>query len=160
MSPSRLMAIMDPLLNTGFLWRCLAAYAGIRADDDTVHDQIEVTRVTQSDDRSLASKQSAIDPADMLASSFVPSNTDDTSKSRANAIRDDQYYARLGLLMRIIENSIIAQYVSIAQVKSWARDKLFYFENCVNQLCPIILTCRRCVLRMKSFDNFRRPISL
>ena len=33
LSPSRLMAVMDPLLNTGFLWRCLAAYAGIKGDD-------------------------------------------------------------------------------------------------------------------------------
>ncbi len=27
-SPSRLMSVMDPLLNLGVLWRCLAAYSG------------------------------------------------------------------------------------------------------------------------------------
>jgi acetyl esterase/lipase len=31
LSPSRLLAVMDPLLNTGILWRCLAAYCGIDA---------------------------------------------------------------------------------------------------------------------------------
>jgi hypothetical protein len=29
LSPSRLLSIMDPLLNYGILWRCLAAYCGI-----------------------------------------------------------------------------------------------------------------------------------
>ena len=29
LSPSRLMSVMDPLLNMGILWRCLAAYCGI-----------------------------------------------------------------------------------------------------------------------------------
>jgi hypothetical protein len=29
LSPSRLLSIMDPLLNLGILWRCLAAYVGI-----------------------------------------------------------------------------------------------------------------------------------
>lgn len=29
LSPSRLMSIMDPVLNFGILWRCLAAYCGI-----------------------------------------------------------------------------------------------------------------------------------
>jgi hypothetical protein len=38
MSPSRLMAVMDPLLNTGVLWRCLAAYAGITPDNDPPQD--------------------------------------------------------------------------------------------------------------------------
>ena len=35
------MAIMDPLLNTGFLWRCLAAYAGIKSDTETTTEQTE-----------------------------------------------------------------------------------------------------------------------
>jgi len=29
LSPSRLLSVMDPLLNLGILWRCLAAYCGI-----------------------------------------------------------------------------------------------------------------------------------
>lgn len=29
LSPSRLLSVMDPLLNLGILWRCLAAYSGI-----------------------------------------------------------------------------------------------------------------------------------
>jgi hypothetical protein len=39
MSPSRLLAIMDPLLNTGFLWRCLAAYSGIKSDQELSQDE-------------------------------------------------------------------------------------------------------------------------
>ena len=34
------MAIMDPLINTGFLWRCLAAYAGIKSDTKPPHDEL------------------------------------------------------------------------------------------------------------------------
>lgn len=34
-SPSRLMSIMDPLLNLGILWRCLAAYSGIDFKKET-----------------------------------------------------------------------------------------------------------------------------
>jgi len=34
-SPSRLMSVMDPLLNLGVLWRCLAAYSGIDYKKET-----------------------------------------------------------------------------------------------------------------------------
>lgn len=34
-SPSRLMSVMDPLLNLGILWRCLAAYSGIDYKKET-----------------------------------------------------------------------------------------------------------------------------
>ena len=49
MSPSRLMAIMDPLLNTGFLWRCLAAYAGIKSDNEPPQDEISSATITTTD---------------------------------------------------------------------------------------------------------------
>ena len=35
LSPSRLMSVMDPLLNLGVLWRCLAAYCGIDYKKET-----------------------------------------------------------------------------------------------------------------------------
>jgi acetyl esterase/lipase len=35
LSPSRLLAMMDPLLNMGILWRCLAAYCGIDPKTET-----------------------------------------------------------------------------------------------------------------------------
>ena len=35
LSPSRLMSVMDPLLNLGILWRCLAAYCGIDFKTET-----------------------------------------------------------------------------------------------------------------------------
>ena len=52
MSPSRLMAIMDPLLNTGFLWRCLAAYAGIRSDNEPPNDELPKKTLVPSTEHS------------------------------------------------------------------------------------------------------------
>ncbi|CAF3726749.1 unnamed protein product, partial [Rotaria sp. Silwood1] len=46
LSPSRLLAIMDPLLNTSFLWRCLAAYAGIKADNKSPNDDLSSATAT------------------------------------------------------------------------------------------------------------------
>lgn len=43
------MAIMDPLLNTGFLWRCLAAYAGIKSDNEPPNDEISSATITTTD---------------------------------------------------------------------------------------------------------------
>jgi hypothetical protein len=43
------MAIMDPLLNTGFLWRCLAAYAGIKSDNEPPQDEISSATITTTD---------------------------------------------------------------------------------------------------------------
>ena len=36
MSPSRLLALMDPLLNLGILFRCVAAYCGFDAESDKI----------------------------------------------------------------------------------------------------------------------------
>jgi hormone-sensitive lipase len=50
LSPSRLMSVMDPLLNLGILWRCLAAYCGIdfksfdSADSDSLKRLLEVNK--------------------------------------------------------------------------------------------------------------------
>ena len=52
MSPSRLMAIMDPLLNTGFLWRCLAAYAGVKSDNEPPHDELPKKNLVPSTEHS------------------------------------------------------------------------------------------------------------
>ena len=74
MSPSRLMAIMDPLLNTGFLWRCLAAYAGIQSDSEQPQDEITSNTVTTTADPPAPRKESFHDPEHM---------------------REDTYFARL-----------------------------------------------------------------
>ena len=70
MSPSRLMAIMDPLLNTGFLWRCLAAYAGVKSDSEPPQDEL---------------------PKKTLATS--------TEHSTNDLSPEDTYYARLADIM-------------------------------------------------------------
>ena len=67
------MAIMDPLLNTGFLWRCLAAYAGIKSDTEQPQDEISSATITTTD-TPTARKQSFHDPDHM---------------------REDTYFARL-----------------------------------------------------------------
>lgn len=69
MSPSRLMAVMDPLISTGFLWRCLAAYAGIKSDDQPPRDELPPTAGEPTDD----------DPP------------------RSEQMQEDTYYTRLGL---------------------------------------------------------------
>lgn len=43
LSPSRVMSVMDPLLNTGFLWRCLAAYAGIKFNDHLSNGELSAS---------------------------------------------------------------------------------------------------------------------
>jgi len=56
LSPSRLMAVMDPLLNLGILWRCLAAYCGIDFKAETekyktflnLHDAPDIIKSKQS----------------------------------------------------------------------------------------------------------------
>jgi hypothetical protein len=95
MSPSRLMAIMDPLLNTGFLWRCLAAYAGIKADDEPPHDELESANDTSSE------KQDKIDNLISTTEQIVPdpdsSSSNEQNPKRSAYIRGDTYYARLGI---------------------------------------------------------------
>lgn len=86
MSPSRLMAIMDPLLNTGFLWRCLAAYAGIKADSKPPRDNLEANTVVTSND-SVAEKE-RIDNVLSSPGQLVPDS---------NYIRGNTYYTRLGI---------------------------------------------------------------
>ncbi len=90
MSPSRLMAIMDPLLNTGFLWRCLAAYAGIKADDEPPHDELESATVTN---QNLTSSSDQIVPE-----SDTSSNNEQNLKS-SEYIRGDTYYSQLGIFL-------------------------------------------------------------
>ncbi len=91
MSPSRLMAIMDPLLNTGFLWRCLAAYAGIKADDEPPHDDLESVTVA---DLNKSSIQSSPDQ-------MVP-DLDDNKQNlkQSEYIRGDKYYSQLGIFKK------------------------------------------------------------
>ncbi|CAM4904213.1 unnamed protein product [Rotaria socialis] len=64
MSPSRLMAMMDPLLNTNFLWRCVAAYAGIQCDGESHNDELSSTRVSTDNrfDEMQASNSKRLSP--------------------------------------------------------------------------------------------------
>ncbi len=92
MSPSRLMAIMDPLLNTGFLWRCLAAYAGIKADDEPPHDELESAAVTDQNDSSPG-KRSKLD-------NVRPELDKELSPKHSEYIRGDTYYTQLGIFKK------------------------------------------------------------
>ncbi|CAF0735197.1 unnamed protein product [Adineta steineri] len=99
MSPSRLMAIMDPLLNTGFLWRCLAAYAGIKADDEPPHDELESASINDQNDSSIGKRRKI---AHSISSSGpIPSKSDSLSNNeiRPEYIRGDTYYTQLGDIM-------------------------------------------------------------
>lgn len=80
MSPSRLMAIMDPLLNTGFLWRCLAAYAGIKVDNEPPQDELTSTKESQ----------------------IKPEQQQQPKAQASGQMREDTYYARLCILLPII----------------------------------------------------------
>ena len=91
MSPSRLMAIMDPLLNTGFLWRCLAAYAGIKADDEPPHDDLEAAASNNPNKMSTPPLPEQVLP---------DSKKTKEDLERLGTARDDRYYSRLGIFSR------------------------------------------------------------
>jgi hypothetical protein len=78
------MAIMDPLLNTGFLWRCLGAYAGIKADDEPPQDEISPASVTTPEKRRKLD-QDITSPSQLVPDEDQPSDH----------MRKDTYYARL-----------------------------------------------------------------
>ncbi|CAF1151653.1 unnamed protein product, partial [Adineta ricciae] len=91
MSPSRLMAIMDPLLNTGFLWRCLAAYAGIKADNEPPEDELTSTKDSQiTPGKDL---QNNVDSPS--ARQTDPEQQSQPKVQASGRMREDTYYARL-----------------------------------------------------------------
>ncbi len=92
MSPSRLMAIMDPLINTGFLWRCLAAYAGIKSDDEPPHDELSAATIATDN---LPEKRRKTDSVDS-SSNQIPSNEEQTLP-HSEQMSEDTYYARLSI---------------------------------------------------------------
>ena len=108
------MAVMDPLLNTGFLWRCLAAYAGIKGDDEEPHDELESATVTQSDD-SASEKQRKVDNVMSLPDQSVPepsvASIHKSNPLRPEYIRDDKYYTRLGTRKSFTEATSIVSAV-------------------------------------------------
>lgn len=97
MSPSRLMAIMDPLLNTGFLWRCLAAYAGIRSDnDERPHDELENPLATVSNKiESSSENQHTSLPGQNISQTDSVVKHEQIPKS-SEYTRGDTYYLQLG----------------------------------------------------------------
>ena len=78
MSPSRLMAIMDPLLNTGFLWRSLSAYAGIK--DDQIESVAKTTNTKEN-------------PSSQIVSD---------SNKKTKFLRGNPYYTQLGFMINKI----------------------------------------------------------
>lgn len=103
MSPSRLMAIMDPLLNTGFLWRCLAAYAGIKSDDESPHDDLEIITMPDATD-TPSEKEQKVDKVTSPPDQAIPIPNDSSSCEQNSKspeyIRGDTYYSRLGIFSR------------------------------------------------------------
>ncbi|CAF2789091.1 unnamed protein product [Rotaria sp. Silwood2] len=102
MSPSRLMAIMDPLLNTGFLWRCLAAYAGIKSNDESPHDELESATISNQSDSS-SEKQRKIDNITSSPGQVVPQSDksfiNEQIPNQSEYIRGDTYYSQLSDIM-------------------------------------------------------------
>ena len=159
MSPSRLMAVMDPLLNTGFLWRCLAAYAGIKADDEAPHDELESATVTKSDDSS-SEKRRKIDNVTSPPGETNPetvSSPDPSSPSRVKYARGDTYYSRLGKVHRTRKH-LLEKFSFLVQVKLWVRVKHCFSANYENQLYQIIPTCLHYGHQMIPSVNFPRLI--
>jgi hormone-sensitive lipase len=95
MSPSRLMAIMDPLLNTGFLWRCLGAYAGIKADNEPPRDDLSSAKITTITNPSHNSpeKRLKIDTGRSSPNQIVPEKKQPSPNPEQ--MRADTYYTRL-----------------------------------------------------------------
>ncbi|CAF3476169.1 unnamed protein product [Rotaria socialis] len=88
-SPSRLMAVMDPLLNTGFLWRCLAAYTGIKSDDQLVSPTVS--------GNSTPEKQRKIDSTRASPNQIVSEEEDIPEPTKLEV--KDIYHARLAEIM-------------------------------------------------------------
>ncbi|CAF3668265.1 unnamed protein product [Rotaria sp. Silwood1] len=90
LSPSRLLAVMDPLLNTGFLWRCLAAYTGIKSDNKPPNDDLSSATVNidkaPEKRRKISSDTSSLDQ--------ILSEDENTSES-IQLDGKDIYHARL-----------------------------------------------------------------
>jgi hypothetical protein len=94
------MAIMDPLLNTGFLWRCLAAYAGIKSDNEPPHDELASATIINTTDNSLE-KQHKIDIVSSSPSHSVSDPhecpLEEPIVQHCEHTRETIYYARLGI---------------------------------------------------------------
>lgn len=90
MSPSRLMAIMDPLLNTSFLLRCLAAYAGMKLMDES--NKNEMAPTTNGTDNTTKNKPQ-ISPVRSSPNQVVP--MEESEFHEINLTPDELYQARL-----------------------------------------------------------------
>ena len=89
------MAIMDPLLNTGFLWRCLAAYAGIKSNNEPPQDELASATVitTTNDNVDSPEKRVKIDTGKSSPNQTVPEEKQ--TFQNPEQMREDTYYARL-----------------------------------------------------------------
>ncbi|CAF4435864.1 unnamed protein product, partial [Rotaria magnacalcarata] len=79
---------------TGFLWRCLAAYAGIKSSDD----EFETVAMPNLDD-TTAEKQQKLNNIASSPGQTVPQSDNNSLPeqvpNRAEYIRGDSYYSRL-----------------------------------------------------------------
>jgi len=82
LSPSRLMSVMDPLLNLGILWRCLAAYCGI----DFKLETEKYKRLLNIKEGSLQSKGRSNSSKDRMSIKFSKSNSIESNASDEDKI--------------------------------------------------------------------------
>jgi acetyl esterase/lipase len=92
-SPSRLLSIMDPILNLGILWRCLAAYCGIDFKTESEHFKLMLNL-----NQDAASPVTRAASAKSSASKRVVNNNSNNNASRAVSREpDDQLIKSSGV---------------------------------------------------------------
>ena len=108
MSPSRLMAIMDPLLNSAFLWGCVAAYAGIKFDDKIPHHELETTVVPNQNHSSFERRKKTDNTTLLPGHIILKSDSSLTTSSNfkcPESSRGDTYYSQLCMFKNENERS-------------------------------------------------------
>ena len=114
LSPSRILAIMDPLLNFGILWRCLAAYCGINfqiesenfkqilnlneaASNVTMASNVKKSSLARLSNRSASSKQGSIDSTTLEGSTTVAAANEEQSLKSDDASSTSEVFTALNL---------------------------------------------------------------
>ncbi len=100
LSPSRLMSVMDPLLNLGILWRCLAAYCGIDFKLETEKYK-KLLNIKESGLQSKGSTNSSKDRMSIKMSKSAsmesnPNNEDKINVMHENSNRNDSVLFKTG----------------------------------------------------------------
>ena len=87
------MSIMDPLLNTGFLWHCLAAYTGVLPDNEPIYDPI-ISKTGSAPEDTLR-KQCY--PKTTRSSLSQSTHGVESAFQQAQPENEDNFYARLSI---------------------------------------------------------------